>query len=361
MTNQLIKEPVANAEVFPHSILGKNYSNNELKLIKTIWTDTKVVAQSKMQLCIDLYTLKQELDANDPNANGGNGGKAQTRFWKAFEEGDLPEYVVSSKPRVHEWLAAAEFATSGQLSGASDSSLLALTPSTVARLSHIKHPKAAEVAAQHLQVHDFIGHDAAAYLAKSDLDTDVLRGIEKWIGDNPTKALVPSVIRSLESKVDEVRRKASTPEHLKPRASASSPEVISYVPPTITAEERHRRNQELLHEQNIRDTREAIEAPDREAAADLLKYHKLYADALAETLKSLGSLRRAIQTISTVKGTIYLDELRDYQGPLGFNYLANDIDELKRARDLLLEIVQVAVSHEGPQSIEWETINTEAN
>ena len=152
------------------------------------------------------------------------------------------------------------------------------------------------------------------------------------------------------------------------QAAQRTVEAFAYEPKQYTAEERkeqaeraaerQRQHQRKVEQQEVRD---AIERPDREAAADLQKYHKLYADALAETLKSLGNLRRAIQTISTVKGTIYLDELRACEGPLGFNYLASDIKELKRARDLLLEIVQVAVSRNGPRTIEWETINTEAN
>lgn len=346
------------AETYPHAVLSRGYSNSELTLIKAIWTDTKQVAQQKMQLCIHLYELKQELDANDPSAGKGNNG--QSRFWQAFEQGDLPEYVTSNRRRTEEWLSAAEFATSKEFRAAARNSLLALTPSTVCKISRIQHPVAKEILKQHLDQHDFIGKDAAGWLAKQDHNPDVLKQVKAWCKDNPTKALVPSVIKGIEFKVEQAQRQAATPAHLRPTASASSPEVLDYVPPTITAEERHQRNQELLREQNIRDTKEELARPDREAAADLQKYHKLYADALAVTLKSLGELRRALNTIATVKGTIYLDELRECQGPLGFNYLANDITELKRARDLLLEIVQVATSSEGPQSIDWATINTEA-
>lgn len=359
MTTTLSKE-AHTGEAYPHAVLGKGYSNNELKLIKAIWADTKVVAQSKMQLCIDLYQLKQELDANDPNAGNGGAKGSVSRFWKAFEEGDLPEYVTGNRPRVAEWLQAAEFATTRPLSGAPDKALLALTPSTVCNLSRIKHPRAAELAAHHLELHDFIGHDAASYLAKTDLQEKVLDGIETWIDANPSKALVPSVIRTIEAKVAEAQRKASTPAHLKPRATASSPEVV-YTPPVITPEQRNQRNQELLHEQNIRDTKEAIEAPAREAAADLQKYHKLYADALAKAVEGLRDLKRALNTISAVKGTIYLDELREYQGPLGFNYVQDDVAELQKVKDDLLEIVKLATSRTGPQSIDWETINVEAD
>ena len=356
MTSTLSKE-TPTSEVYPHAVLGKGYSNNELKLIKAIWADTKAVAKSKMQLCINLYQLKQELDANDPNA--GN-CPTKSRFWAAFEQGDLPEYVTSKRSQVDSWLQAAEFATARVLPGAPGNSLLTLTPSTVCNLSRIKHPRATELAAQHLELHEFIGHDAAAYLAKTDLQEKVLDGIETWIDANPSKALVPSVIRKIEAKVAEAQRKASTPAHLKPRSTAPSSGEV-YTPPVITQEQRNQRNQELLHEQNIRDTKEAIEAPEREAAADLQKYHKLYADALANAVEGLRDLKRALNTISAVKGTIYLDELREYQGPLGFNYVQHDVAELRKVKDDLLEIVKLATSRTGPQSIDWETINVEAD
>lgn len=35
-------------EAFPPAVLGRGYSDAELVLIKTIWTDTKQVAQQKM-------------------------------------------------------------------------------------------------------------------------------------------------------------------------------------------------------------------------------------------------------------------------------------------------------------------------
>ena len=99
----------------PAAVTCKGYSSKELKMIKSIWDDTKQVAQSKMQLCIDLWELKQELDSNDPNVTDGGGGKGQTRFWRAFEQGDLPEYVVGNRGSVKDWLQAAEFTQSGSL------------------------------------------------------------------------------------------------------------------------------------------------------------------------------------------------------------------------------------------------------
>lgn len=110
---------------------------------------------------------------------------------------------------------------------------------------------------------------------------------------------------------------------------------------------------------NTKEVKDELSKADREALADLQRYHKLYADALAEAVNALAELRRALNTISTVKGTIYLDELREYKGPLGFNLIANDMKELQRAKDLLLEIVKVATSRTGPQSIDWETVDAE--
>ena len=63
-----------------------------------------------------------------------------------------------------------------------------------------KHPEAKAIAEQHLRTHDFIGHDAAAYLAKQTWIMTFLMS-QLWIKNNDTKALVPSVIRKVESDV----------------------------------------------------------------------------------------------------------------------------------------------------------------
>ena len=122
MTASVIEKTIATddaaqVEAFPSQVLSRGYSNAELKLIKTIWTDTKQVAQQKMQLCLHLHELKTEMDANDPNVTEGGGGKGQNTFWAAFERGDLPEYVTSNHRRAEEWLTAAEFAASGNSAG----------------------------------------------------------------------------------------------------------------------------------------------------------------------------------------------------------------------------------------------------
>ena len=64
------------------------------------------------------------------------------------------------------------------MSGAPEFSLLALTPSTVCNLARISNPDALKIAEQHLKTHEFIGHDAALYLAKKDLDDEVLPLVE---------------------------------------------------------------------------------------------------------------------------------------------------------------------------------------
>ena len=354
MTNTITK-----AAPLPIDLPSGLYSAAEIQLLGHCWADAGQISANKTKLALHLYELKKELEAKGPAESGAN-GRPPSRFWTAFEAGHLPLQGKSGRRSVETALTAAEWLTEGVFRKYLHETLHTLAPSTIAEISTMGEPAQA-IAFKAIESGGFIGTNAVRLLAHIK-EQDVFSRLDQWIKDdkNKAKVLTPTSINDCKAEVEQAQRKANTPEHLKPQATASSPEVINYQPPTITPEDRHKRNQELLKEQNVRDTREAIEAPDREAAAELQKFHKLYSDALAAALKSLGELRCAVNTIATVKGTIYLDELRECQGPLGFNYLANDIKELQRAKDLLLEIVKVAVSHEGPQSIDWETINTEA-
>ena len=171
MTATLSKALDTNVEVYPAQVLGRGYSNAELKLIKDVWAQTKVVAKEAMQLCLNLYDLKTEMDANDPDA-GNNPTKG--RFWTAFEQGDLPDYVTNSRKRAEEWLSAGAYARHPSLPGASGESLLNLSPSTVCKVSKISHPAAKKICTDHLKQHEFIGFDAANWLSRQDHDDDVL-------------------------------------------------------------------------------------------------------------------------------------------------------------------------------------------
>ena len=83
MTATLSKAPDINVEAYPAQVLSRGYSNAELKLIKDVWTQTKVVAKEAMQLCLNLYDLKTEMDANDPDAGNnptkGSSGRHSSR------------------------------------------------------------------------------------------------------------------------------------------------------------------------------------------------------------------------------------------------------------------------------------------
>ena len=67
----------------------------ELRLIKAIWTDTKQVAQQKMQLCLHLYELKQEMDANDPNVTNGLAEKVRRVFGLPLSKVTCLKYVTN--------------------------------------------------------------------------------------------------------------------------------------------------------------------------------------------------------------------------------------------------------------------------
>ena len=152
------------------------------------------------------------------------------RFWSAFENGDLPEYVTNSRQRTTRNGLQRLSLQPWFIDRAPVNALLALTPSTACNLARIKHPKAKAIAEQHLQAHEFIGHDAASYLAKTDLDDDVLDELKLWIKNNETKALVPSGSCKVESDVrisqqpaSHARSTPALPNGRPPRSTRSWP------------------------------------------------------------------------------------------------------------------------------------------
>lgn len=343
-------EGAAVAEIFPPAVLGRGYSNNELRLIKAIWTDTKQVAQQKMQLCLHLYELKQEMDANDPSAGSGNNG--QSRFWAAFEQGDLPEYVVNNRKRAEEWLTAAAFAASGEFPGASGDSLLVLTPSTVCNLARINNPKAKAIAEQHLQTHEFIGHDAASYLAKTTLDSDVLDELANWIKENDTKALVPSVIRKLETQVELNRRPASTQTidvDTAERQAAAFEKIMADL---------DQRAPEIAAENTERAVREELNRPSRERLQKLEEEVRRYNSKLNAAASAMQDLLDCLVAIDRIYGTQYLDEMRTVE-IMGLVTVQDDISRIKKIGRDLFAAVKLANSSKPPSGIDMTTLDVD--
>jgi hypothetical protein len=347
------------AQAFPPAVLGRGYSDAELNLIKAIWADTKQVAQQKMQLCIHLYELKQEMDANDPNVTNGGGGKGQTRFWSEFEkkrQGNesscLPEYVTDSKPRACEWLQAAQFAMSGQLSGASDSSLLSLTPSTVCNLARISNPKAIKIAKQHLQAHEFIGHDAASYLAKNNLDGDVLDKLQTWIEANEKKALVPSVIREVEAKVRESQQPAST-RTIDAEQIREQQAEFKRISDDLTA-----RAPEIAARNTATAVKEELNRPAKEHQEKLEGEVRKYNSKLNAAAEAVQDLLTCLIAIDRVHGTQYLDEMRGAD-LMGLVSVQDDLRRLLAMGQELMKVVELAKSSNPPSGIDMTTLEVE--
>ena len=338
------------AEAFPPAVLGRGYSNSELKLIKAIWTDTKQVAQQKMQLCLHLYELKQEMDSNDPSAGKGNNG--QSRFWTAFEQGDLPEYVTNSRQRTTEWLSAAEFASSGELTGAPANSLLALTPSTVCNLARISNPDALKIAEQHLKTHEFIGHDAALYLAKKDLDDEVLAELQIWIAENDTKALVPSVIRKVESDVRISNQPANTrtiDASTAQRQAAAFDEIMADV---------KQRAPQVAAQNRANEVKEELGRGAREHLAELEENLRKYNSKLNGAVASVNELLALLKSIDRIHGTQYLGEMRSINVG-GLLSVADDIERIKGAGASMLQIAELATSSNPPSGIDMTTLDVD--
>ena len=340
------------AQAFPPAVLGRGYSNAELKLIKVIWTDTKQVAQQKMQLCLHLYELKQEMDANDPNVTNGGGGKGQTRFWAAFEQGDLPEYVTNSPQRTREWLGAAEFAKSGQLAGAPAGSILALTPSTVCKLARISNPDALKIAEQHLKAHEFIGHDAASYLAKNDLDDEVLAELRMWIIENESKALVPSVIRKVESDVRISQEPAST-RTIDAEQIREQEAEFKRISDDLTA-----RAPEIAARNTATAVKEELNRPAKEHQEKLEGEVRKYNSKLNAAAEAVQDLLTCLIAIDRVHGTQYLDEMRGAD-LMGLVSVQDDLQRLLAMGQELLKAVELAKSSNPPSGIDMTTLEVE--
>lgn len=334
----------------PAAVTRKGYSSKELKLIKTIWDDTKVVAQSKMQLCIDLWELKQELDTNDPDA--GN-SPTKSRFWTAFEQKDLPDYVIYHRSSAKEWLLAAEFAKSGDLDGAPSKSLLALTPSTVCNLSRIQHPKAKAIAEHHLQVHEFIGHDAASYLAKSELDEEVLDEISGWVLANKKMALVPSVIRKIEKDVVASRRPASSHVIEIGTNAEPSPEFKQVL--QSIRDERPQREQNA----RVNAVKEELARPERERLQRLEDQVRKYDSKLIAATNAVHDLLIYLQGVDRMDGTEYLEDMRGID-VMGLVSVANDLPRIKKIGEELMELAKLANSCNPPTGIDMTTFEVEA-
>ena len=337
-------------QAFPPAVLGRGYSNAELKLIKSIWTDTKQVAQQKMQLCIHLYELKQEMDANDPSAGKGNNG--QSRFWGAFQNGDLPEYVVNKRSSVKEWILAAEFAKSGELAGAPSNSLLALTPSTVCNLARISNPKAKAIAEQHLQTHEFIGHDAASYLAKNDLDEEVLAELRMWIIENESKALVPSVIRKVESAVRISQEPAST-RTIDAEQIREQEAEFKRISDDLTA-----RAPEIAARNTTTAVKEIFDALREEHQEKLEGEVRKYNSTLNAAAEAVQDLLTCLIAIDRVHGTQYLDEMRGTD-LMGLVSVQDDLQRLLAMGQELLKAVELAKSSNPPSGIDMTTLEVE--
>jgi len=337
------------AQAFPPAVLGRGYSNAELKLIKAIWADTKQVAQQKMQLCLHLYELKQEMDANDP---GGSGTNKSSRFWAAFEQGDLPDYVTNSKPRTHEWLQAAEFATSNQMSGAPEFSLLALTPSTVCNLARISNPDALKIAEQHLKTHEFIGHDAALYLAKKDLDDEVLAELRMWIIENESKALVPSVIRKVESAVRISQEPAST-RTIDAEQIREQEAEFKRISDDLTA-----RAPEIAARNTATAVKEELNRPAKEYQEQLEGEVRKYNSKLNAAAEAVQDLLTCLIAIDRVHGTQYLDEMRGAD-LMGLVSVQDDLQRLLAMGQELMKVVELAKSSNPPSGIDMTTLEVE--
>jgi hypothetical protein len=341
----------------PIELPAGTYSDKEINLLGHCWADAGQISAKKTALALHLYELKKELDNGDPNATNGGGGKAVTRFWAAFDAGHLPLSGESGRTSVKTALQAAAWLAERELAKGLASSLHTLAPSTIVEISNLSGDAQA-LAFKAIESSSFIGTNAVRLLARIT-ENDTLARLDQWVTTNKAKTLTPASIEKVRAEVAAEKAPTEPPAPEPPAPPLSDADFKARVEASrkVAADTKPSRSAAPTGAakgvaQQLRESAAAEEA-------ELKDWHKKYANALGAAVEGLRGLRRTLNTIATVKGTIYLSELRELDTPLGFNYVANDIEELKACRDLLLEIVETATSHEPPQTLDFETVNVE--
>ena len=189
------------------------------------------------------------------------------------------------------------------------------------------------------------GHDAASYLAKKDLNAEVLAELQIWITENDTKALVPSVIRKVEEEVRISNQPASTrtvDTSTAERQAAAFDKIMADVrerAPQVAAQNRA----EAVKEELGRGAREHLEQLEANVRA--------YNSKLNSAVASVDELLRFLKSIDRTHGTQYLSEMRSIN-VAGLLSVDDDIDRIKSTGASMLQIAELATSSNPPSGID---------
>ena len=118
-----------------------------------------------------------------------------------------------------------------------------------------------------------------------------------------------------------------------------------------------RAGQEAINEQE-RIRRELRMKEERELD-EIKGYVRDYNAMINSVLREMDALRAFLQKISNIKGTVYLEELR--QMDMGMISVADDVERYRKMQERLAEIFKFAASSNPPAGIDMSTFDVEAN
>lgn len=351
MTAAMAKPAELAAIVLVDELATAGYSDKELSLIDYCWQDSQQINRSKISLAQHLWQLKQEMDANDPHANGGNGGgHKQTRFWAAFEAGHLPLQGDKGRQSIHTCIKAAQWLESKELSNPSDTSFANLAPATICEIAGMDEP-AQQVVLESVQSCEFIGVAAVRLLANEKLP-EVFERLKAWIAQHPEKPITPKTIRAFRAEVEQENEPASqatvtvTPQQAEAQ-SARLQSVLQSIRDEAPARQ---------HQARVDAVKEELSRPDRERLERLQAKVRDYNSKLNAATSSVHELLVFLQTIDRIDGTEYLDEMREID-VMGLITVKDDLNRLQKIGEDLMGAVTLARSCNPASGIDMTTVN----
>lgn len=327
-------------------LAAAGYSDKELNLISYCWQDSLEINRSKISLAQHLWQLKQEMDANDPNA--GN-SPTKSRFWSAFEAGHLPLQGDKGRTSVKTCLQAAQWLASRDLANPLANSFGNLAPATICEISGMPEP-AQELVLESVQSCEFIGVAAVRLLAAEKLP-EVFERLKAWIAENPKQPITPKTIRAFRAEVEQENQPAS-----EATVTVSSQQ----------ADEQNARLQSVLqsirHEAPARQQQAKVDAvkeelsrPDRERHERLQAKVREYNSKLNAATSSVHELLVFLQSLDRIDGTQFLDDMRSID-VLGLVTVHDDLSRLQKIGEDLMASVTLARSCNPPTGIDMTTI-----
>lgn len=332
-------------------LAAAGYSDKELSLISYCWEDSQQINRSKVSLAQHLWQLKQEMDANDPNANGGNGGgHKQTRFWAAFDAGHLPLQGDKGRRSIHTCITAAQWLASRELCNPLHTSFSNLAPATICEISGMSEP-AQEVVLESVQSCEFIGVAAVRLLANEKLP-EVFDRLKQWIADNPQKPITPKTIRAFRTQIEEENAPAATAT-----VTVNAQEAEAHQARVQEILQRTRDEAPARQEQaRVEAVKEELSRPERERTERLQAKVREYNSKLNAATTSVHELLIFLQSLDRIDGTQYLDDMRDID-VLGLITVKDDLARLQQIGEDLMAAVTLARSCNPPTGIDMTTVN----